>query len=66
MELGANCYFSYFVPDGQGNYYLIYEEYIEEGIDPFAAAAGKQYHHTAYQQIKIPSLHSSLPFSHKP
>lgn len=33
MELGANCYFSYFVPDGQGNYYLIYEEYIEEGID---------------------------------
>lgn len=33
MELEPNCYVSYFTPDGQGNYYLIYEEYIEEGID---------------------------------
>lgn len=33
MNLASNCYLSFLTSDAQGNYYVIYEEYIEEGVD---------------------------------
>lgn len=33
IDLKSNCYLSNLTSDTQGNYYMIYEEYIEEGMD---------------------------------